>query len=99
MSILGINPHPHQSLSAALILYMNLEVIMSEATNERVEEVAKEEEKESIGAYIGNVVLSMLCPIVALWYGPKYLLKGELVKGLVLILIVGGGLAIALSAY
>jgi len=76
---------------------------MSEAINEKVEEVkeevAKEEEKEGIGAYIGNVVLSMLCPIVALWYGPKYLLKGEFVKGLVLILIVGGGLAIALSAH
>ena len=76
---------------------------MSEAINEKVEEVkeevAKEEEKEGIGAYIGNVVLSMLCPIVALWYGPKYLLKGEFFKGLVLILIVGGGLAIALSAH
>ena len=76
---------------------------MSEATNEKVNEVEeaveKEEEKEGVGSYIGNVVVSMLCPIVALWYGPKYLLKGEFVKGLVLILIVGGGLAIALSAH
>ena len=76
---------------------------MSEATNEKVneveEEVEKEEEKEGIGSYIGNVVLSMLCPIVALWYGPRYLLKGEFVKGIVLILVVAGGLAIVLSAH
>jgi len=80
---------------------------MSEATNEKVnkvegeveEEAAKAGEKEGIGAYIGNVVVSMLCPIVALWYGPKYLLKGEFVKGIVLILVVAGGLAIVLSAH
>jgi hypothetical protein len=41
----------------------------------------------------------MLFPFVALWYGPKYLLKGEYVKGIVLILIVAVELAIVLSAY
>jgi len=76
---------------------------MSEVTNEKVneveEEVEKEEEKEGIGSYIGNVVLSMLFPFVTLWYGPKYLLKGEYVKGIVLILIVAVELTIVLSAY
>ena len=76
---------------------------MSEVTNEKVneveEEVEEEVEKESIGSYIGNVILAMLFPFVALWYGPKYLLKGEYVKGIVLILIVAVELAIVLSAY
>jgi hypothetical protein len=78
---------------------MSQEVIMSEVTNEKVNEVEEEVEKESIGSYIGNVILAMLFPFVALWYGPKYLLKGEYVKGIVLILIVAVELAIVLSAY
>ncbi len=66
---------------------------MSEITNEK----ANEMQKEGIGAYVGNVILAMLFPIVALWYGPKYLFKGEYVKGIVLILIVGVELFVVLS--
>ena len=71
-------------------------MIVSENTNEKVNEA---EEKESIGGYIGNLILSMLFPFMALWYGPKYLLKGEYVKGIVLILIVAVELAIVWSNY
>ena len=73
---------------------------MSEVTNEKVNEAeGKEEKKESIGGYIGNLILSMLFPFMALWYGPKYLFKGEYVKGIVLILIVAVELAIVWSNY
>lgn len=51
-------------------------------------EVKVEKETESIGSYIGNVILAMLFPFVVLWYGPKYLLKGEYIKGIMIILIV-----------
>ena len=60
-------------------------------------EITKENEKETIGAYITNLVLSMLFPIVALWYGPKYLLKEEYAKGIVIIVIVAVELYIVMS--
>ncbi|HEY73687.1 MAG: hypothetical protein DRJ03_13915 [Chloroflexi bacterium] len=73
---------------------------MSENTNEKMNEAEGEEEKkESIGGYIGNLILSMLFPFMALWYGPKYLINGEYVKGIVLILIVAVELAIVWSNY
>ena len=59
------------------------------------EQLAKE--KEGIGSYIFNIVLSMLFPIVMLWYGPKYLIKGEYLKGILLILIVAVELIIVYS--
>jgi hypothetical protein len=71
------------------------EVVMSGINNER----ANETEKESMGAYIGNVVLAMLFPILMLWYGPKYLLKKEYAKGIAIILIVVIELAILWSIY
>jgi hypothetical protein len=51
-------------------------------------QIKPEEDKETLGSYIGNVILCMLFPIVVLWYGPKYLLNQEYVKGIVIILIV-----------
>jgi hypothetical protein len=66
---------------------------MSEVTNK----TADEEKKETIGGFIGNLVLSMLFPIWALWYGPKYLIKGEYIKGLVLIAIVAAELIAVFS--
>jgi hypothetical protein len=57
------------------------------------------EKKETVGAYITNVLLSMLFPFMALWYGPKYLLKGELIKGIVIILIVAAELTVVYSMY
>ena len=37
------------------------------------------------GTYIQDQIMSILFPIVALWYGPKYLRKGEYVKGTVIL--------------
>jgi hypothetical protein len=59
--------------------------------------MASEEKKETIGGFIGNLLLSMLFPILALWYGPKYLIKGEYIKGLVLIAIVVTEVLVVLS--
>ena len=59
-------------------------VQMSEVSDSQV----KKEKKESIGSYIGNLILCMLFPFVALWFGPKYLIKGEVVKGVVIIAVV-----------
>ena len=47
-----------------------------------------QEKTETVFGYVFNVVFSMLFPIVALWYGPKYLLTGAYVKGVLLIVIV-----------
>jgi hypothetical protein len=66
---------------------------MSQSTNE----TASQENKEGIGGFIGNLVLSMLFPIWALWYGPKYLIKGEYVKGILLIVIVAVEFIVVLS--
>ena len=52
------------------------------------DDTAKEKKKETIGAYIVNIITAMLFPFVVIWFGPKYLLKGEYVKGIVIILIV-----------
>lgn len=62
-------------------------------------EINHENGKETIGAYIGNVILSMLFPFMALWYGPKYLFKGEYIKGIVIILIVAVELIVVNSIY
>ena len=52
--------------------------------------------KGTIGAYLNDVVLSMLFPVWVLWLGPRYLLRGELLKGIVLILIVAVEMTVAL---
>jgi len=69
---------------------------LQRAEEQQSQEKAKEE-KEGIGSYIFNLVLSMMFPVVALWYGPKYLIKGEYVKGVLLLGIVAVELAIAFS--
>ena len=61
--------------------------------------ISNEKKKETVGAYIANVLLSMLFPFMALWYGPKYLLKGELMKGIVIMLIVAAELIVVYSIY
>ena len=43
--------------------------------------------KESKGSYISDQIISILFPIVALWYGPKYLIKGEYLKGTAILAI------------
>lgn len=52
------------------------------------DDTAKEKKKEPVSAYIINVITSMLFPFMVIWFGPKYLLKKEYVKGIVIILIV-----------
>ncbi len=52
------------------------------------DDTAKEKKKEPVSAYIVNVITSMLFPFMVIWFGPKYLLKKEYVKGIVIILIV-----------
>lgn len=43
---------------------------------------------ESVGKYIGNVVISMIFPFMVLWYGPKYLIKKMYIKGIIIIFLV-----------
>lgn len=62
-------------------------------------QIKPEEDKETLGSYIGNVILCMLFPFVVLWYGPKYLLNQEYVKGIVIILIVVVELMLVNSIY
>ena len=52
--------------------------------------------KDTVGAYLSDVVVSMLFPVFALWFGPRYLLDGKFLKGIVLILIVAVELIVAL---
>jgi len=56
---------------------------MSEVVNNDKED---KEEKKASGSYISDLIISILIPIAGLWYGPKYLIKGEYVKGGVIIL-------------
>jgi len=48
----------------------------------------KKYKKDSIGEFIGNLVIAMIFPFMVLWYGPKYLAKGKYVKGIIIIVIV-----------
>lgn len=43
--------------------------------------------EKSTGSYIQDQIMSILFPILALWYGPKYLVKGEYPKGVVILII------------
>lgn len=52
------------------------------------DDTEKEKKKEPIGTYIINVITSMLFPFIVIWFGPKYLLKKEYLKGILIILIV-----------
>lgn len=62
-------------------------------------DVSSEPEKESIGSFIGNIILCLLFPFVVLWYGPKYLFKGEYIKGIVIIVLVVAELILVNSVY
>jgi hypothetical protein len=53
--------------------------------------------KDTVGAYLSDVVVSMLFPVFALWFGPRYLLDGKFLKGIVLILIVAVELIVVWS--
>ena len=48
----------------------------------------KKSKDDSIGEFIGNLVISMLFPVAMLWFGPRYLIKGKYVKGIIIIVIV-----------
>lgn len=52
------------------------------------EHEGKEEMKESIGEFIGNIFISMLFPFMVLWFGPKYLVKKMYIKGIIIICLV-----------
>jgi len=53
------------------------------------ESITPEQEvtKKEKGSYISDQIFSILFPIVALWYGPKYLIKGEYIKGIIILVI------------
>jgi hypothetical protein len=42
---------------------------------------------ESIGAFLGNLLLCTLFPIVALWYGPRYVMRNEYLKAFVCVAV------------
>jgi presenilin-like A22 family membrane protease len=60
---------------------------------------AQEKKKESIGAYIVNIITCMLFPIMVIWLGPKYLLKREYIKGIMIIIITVVWFLIVLSIF
>jgi len=45
------------------------------------------EVQESKGSYSQDQFISILFPIFALWYGPKYLMRGEVAKGVAILVI------------
>jgi len=48
----------------------------------------KKHKEDSIGEFIGNLVISMIFPFMMLWFGPRYLIKGKYLKGIIIIVIV-----------
>ncbi len=53
----------------------------------KLDQNVPDEDKESKGSYVSDQVFSIIFPILALWYGPKYLIKGEYLKGAVILII------------
>ena len=49
--------------------------------------VSPDVSKKSSGSYISDQIISVLFPIAALWYGPKYLIKGDYLKGVIILVI------------
>lgn len=43
--------------------------------------------EEAKGSYISDQIISILFPFLAIWYGPKYLIKGEYLKGIIILVI------------
>jgi hypothetical protein len=58
------------------------------------QQVAK---KSGIGSYLSDALLSMMFPITVLYYGTRYLLKGEYLKGILLFAIVAVELIVVFS--
>ena len=60
---------------------------MTESSEKEQSVVNKDDTKESKGSYVSDQIISILFPIVALWHGPKYLIKGEYLKGIIILAI------------
>lgn len=61
---------------------------MTGATKVRpVESTTPQAPEKKPGSYIQDQFIAILFPIFALWYGPKYLMKGEWLKGAAIIVI------------
>lgn len=41
--------------------------------------------KNSKGSYLSDQIISILFPIAAVWYGPKYLINKEYLKGAIIL--------------
>jgi tryptophan-rich sensory protein len=61
---------------------------MTQTTEYSEKQEKQENKEETLGGYISNLILSMLFPFLAIFYGPKYLFGGQIIKGVVLIVIV-----------
>lgn len=42
---------------------------------------------ESIGVFLGNLLVCALFPIFALWFGPKYVMRREYVRALLCVVV------------
>ncbi|MFQ5943241.1 MAG: hypothetical protein ACE5JF_06785 [Anaerolineales bacterium] len=60
---------------------------MAESNETDHVDVSKKDDRQSKGSYVSDQILSVLFPFLALWYGPKYLLKGDYPKGIVILAI------------
>ena len=60
---------------------------MSESDGINKDTTNSADSKETIGSYLSDQFISIIFPIAALWYGPKYLIKKEYVKGVIILAI------------
>jgi len=43
--------------------------------------------EEAKDSYVSDQIFSILFPFLAIWYGPKYLIKGQYIKGITILVI------------
>ncbi len=60
---------------------------MSESDGIKKDAVNNAKSKETKGSYLSDQFISIIFPFAALWYGPKYLIKREYLKGVIILAI------------
>ena len=60
---------------------------MSESDGIKEDTTISADSKETKGSYLSDQFISIVFPIAALWYGPKYLINREYIKGIIILAI------------
>jgi uncharacterized membrane protein len=50
-----------------------------------------------VAEFVGDLIVSMIFPFMALWFGPRYILRGEYIKGIAILVIVSVEFILALK--